>query len=418
MLIMTVVTHNLNWGKQHWTGILEADAKGYYAHLPALFIYQDLNYGFFDEIETKKYANEHLFYDYRIGADGHIINKYYCGTALAQLPFFLIAHTVAHFSNYDADGYSKPYPLLITIAALFYLFIGLMFMDRTLQLYNIAEWARAVVPVVATFGTNLFYYAVVEPGMSHIYSFAFVAMFIHYSAVYFRYKKLSYTIIIAIIYGLIVLIRPVNGLVLLALPFIAGGYSSFIGGIRHFLRHGGYVVYGLLSFAAILFIQLMIYKVSTGSFLLYTYGEEKLDLLNPHFFEILFSYRKGLFLYTPVYLVSLAGLFFVKKRSTFEFYAILGHLIVVTYVLSSWWMWYYGGSFSSRVFVDQLPFFMLLMAFALHGIRGAVVKYGAIALLFSLTALCQLQTYQYRYYLIHWSEMTKEKYWDVFLQLP
>jgi len=87
---MTIVTSNLNWGKNSWVGIVESDGKGYYAYLPAIFIYNDLNFGFFDEIEKEKYYDENLYYDYRSGAHGKVINKYYCGTALAELPFFLL----------------------------------------------------------------------------------------------------------------------------------------------------------------------------------------------------------------------------------------------------------------------------------------------------------------------------------------
>ena len=125
MLLMLIVTSNLNWGKKTWVGIIESDGKGYYAYLPAIFIYNDLNFGFFDEIEKEKYFDENLYYDYRSWAHGNVINKYYCGTALAESPFFLVAHSLAHLFDLDADGYSKIYPVLISIAALFYLFVGL-----------------------------------------------------------------------------------------------------------------------------------------------------------------------------------------------------------------------------------------------------------------------------------------------------
>ena len=32
---------------------MESDAKGYYAYLPAVFVYEDLHFGFFDEIEKR-----------------------------------------------------------------------------------------------------------------------------------------------------------------------------------------------------------------------------------------------------------------------------------------------------------------------------------------------------------------------------
>ncbi|HOI87852.1 MAG TPA: hypothetical protein PLV51_08335, partial [Lentimicrobium sp.] len=64
MAIMVYVSSNINWGDNRWKGILESDAKGYYAYLPAVFIYHDLNFGFFDSIEKGAYYDENFFYDY------------------------------------------------------------------------------------------------------------------------------------------------------------------------------------------------------------------------------------------------------------------------------------------------------------------------------------------------------------------
>ena len=74
-IVLVWVSSNINWRKDKWRGLLESDAKGYYAYLPAVFIYQDLNFGFFDQIEKEKYYQEHLYYDYRIGAHNSVINK-------------------------------------------------------------------------------------------------------------------------------------------------------------------------------------------------------------------------------------------------------------------------------------------------------------------------------------------------------
>lgn len=60
-LLLFWVSSNLNFGKEHWRGVLESDAKGYYAYLPATFIYKDLNFGFFDSIEKNKYYDKNFF---------------------------------------------------------------------------------------------------------------------------------------------------------------------------------------------------------------------------------------------------------------------------------------------------------------------------------------------------------------------
>lgn len=417
MLIMTIVTSNLNWGKDTWVGIVESDGKGYYAYLPAIFIYNDLNFGFFDEIENGRYYNENLFYDYRSSAYGKVINKYYCGTALAELPFFLLAHSSAKLLGFNADGYSKIYPVFISIAALFYLMIGLIYLNSLLRLFNISDVNRSLVLFVAIFGTNLFYYVVGEAGMSHIYSFAFISMFLYYSKQYFSSFQKKNIFILAFILGIVVLIRPINGLIVFILPAIAGNYNALKKGFILLMKSRALLAISILVTIGIISIQLVIYKLSTGYFFIDSYIEEGFNFLSPHIYDILFSYRKGLFLYTPIFLVSLTGGYFLWKSSKFEFYSFFGFLILITYVFSSWWMWYYGGSFSSRVYVEYIPLFMILLGISLERIKLKLLKNFYVSLVLLLVIVCQIQTFQYRYFHIHWSEMTKEKYWDVFMRV-
>ena len=419
VLILTIISSNLNWGEKKWKGMLEADAKGYYAYLPAVFIYNDLNFGFFDEIDKGKYYNENLYYDYRTGsnANGNIINKYYCGTAIAELPFFLIAHALSAALGFETDGYSKLYMVFVNIAAIFYLSLGLLFLNSTLGFYQLSENQKALVLIAAVFGTNLFYYTVSEPGMSHVYSFGFISIFIYFSKEYFNSFQKIHIVLLAAILGIIVLIRPVNGLIIFILPFAAGSFKSLKQGLSTAFQNYKLLLLASLAFLVIVFIQLFIYKISTGKFIVYAYGEEGFDFSSPHFFDILFSYKKGLFLYTPLFLVSLVGTGFLWKTNKFEFSTLMGFLILITYVFSSWWMWYYGGSFSSRVYVEYIPLFMISMAIGLKSIKTKPLKSIYISIILSLIVLCQIQTYQYRYYQIHWSDMTKEKYWDVFLRI-
>ena len=57
---------NTSFQKDYKSGIIEADAKGYYAYLPAVFIYHDLNFGFYKNIELETYYNPNLYCDYRV----------------------------------------------------------------------------------------------------------------------------------------------------------------------------------------------------------------------------------------------------------------------------------------------------------------------------------------------------------------
>ena len=415
--ILLLVSANLNWGKREYTlSIIKSDGKGYYAYLPAVFIYHDLNFAFYDSLEGKKYYDEHLFYDYRVPYKNKVINKYYCGTALAQFPFFVLAHAVTRATHADADGYSGWYQIGVSVAAIFWLLFGLLYLEKTLILYDVPGWARVVVLFVSVFGTHVFYYTVVEPAMSHVYSWAFVSLFVYASKRYFLRPKPSYLPLLGLALGMVLLIRPVNGLLLLAWPFLAGDVFDLKKGLRNLFRKPLYTLLGIGLLLALLGLQIAIYQVAVGEFFVYAYGNERFDFAHPHIVDILFSYKKGLFLYTPVLLVSLLGLRYLWRESPFQVWTWLAFFGVLTYVLSSWWIWYYGGSFSGRVYVEFIPLFMVLLGIVLRDVPLGWARNGYVSILFLLLVVCQIQTYQYRYYQIHWSDMTREKYWDVFLR--
>lgn len=420
LLLMTFTASNLHWGGQKWLDIAESDAQGYYAYLPAIFIYQDLNFNFFEEIEgvDGKYYEPHNFYDYRNESDGKKVNKYFIGTAVAQTPFFLIAHFLTSFTDEESDGFSAFYMMSISVAALFYLWLGLYFLNRLLKTYDINELNRGIILFACVFGTNLFCYSGVEPGMSHVFSFGFISAFFYYSKCFFQQAKKQHLIRLSALLGIIILIRPTNTLVVLALPFLADNSKNLKTGFQFLFSKRKTLIISTLITVGIVSTQLIYYKIATENFLVYSYNKEGFDFSNPHFLDILFSYRKGLFLYTPLYFLSLLGLYFLWKKSVWKVVSWLLFFVAITYVFSSWWMWFYGGSFSARVYVEYLPIFMILLAICLENLTGKLwQKRTFISLIFGLILLCQFQTYQYRLYQIHWSEMTKEMYWDVFLKV-
>ncbi len=415
-LVLVVVSSNINWGKERWRLLMQTDAKGYYAYLPAVFVFEDLNLEWWEDVEVGQRQNRFMF-DYRTTYKGNYIIKYFSGTAAAQLPFFLAAHGVAHASDFEPDGFSKPYPIATSLAAIFYALLGLFFLNKLLSLYRIREWPKTLTLAAALFGTNLFYYTIVEPGMSHVYSFAFVAIFLFFAKRLFQRNVATDAITLALALGMVMLIRPVNGLIVLSLPFVAGSWSVFYQRMQVLLRAPLQLLGYALAFACPIAIQLLLYKAATGDFFVYAYAHETFNFSDPHILDFLISYKKGLFVYTPIFLVAMAGLVVLWKRSKFELVSWLAVFLVITYVLSSWWLWWYGGSFGSRVFVEFIPLFMILLALGLNQLPSLWMRHALSAIAVLLIMLCQTQTYQYRYGQIHWEDMTKESYWDVFLRL-
>jgi hypothetical protein len=103
--------------------VIIADGKGYYDYLPAMFIYKDLNFNYTDTLVTDFY--NHKTYNVGINPEinGKKIDKYFIGTSLVEMPFFLVAHQIAkNNSEYAPDGYSVIYQNLFRIVLYFICF--------------------------------------------------------------------------------------------------------------------------------------------------------------------------------------------------------------------------------------------------------------------------------------------------------
>ncbi len=412
-LVLVWAGSNQYWGEGRWNKILKDDGTGYYAYLPAVFIYHDLSFGFFDSVAVSK-SPPNLSYDYRVKLKNGTIDKYFCGTALAQLPFFTAAHLITLASGYPTDGYSAFYLIFVQVATIFYVLAGLVLMVLILQDFTASKKLIALILLASVFGTNLFHYTINEPSMSHAYSFAFVNLFVFGCLRFFRNPSIRYLFIGSVVLGMIFLIRPVNVLIVASLPFLAGNPGKLRKGIDFLKNHLPAFLIAFLIFSALAAIQFLIYKIQTGSFWVYSYGKEGFDLTRPHMIGFLFSYRKGYFVYTPLAFLSLFGFWFLFKENRYRFYSLLFFMLLVVYVLSSWWMWFYGGSFSQRVMIEYWIFPAILLALLIS--RNTYRKW-LTALVFILIIVCQIQTIQYRNGYIHWSEMNKKRYWNNFLRI-
>ncbi len=405
---------NVYWGGKRYQGFFLSDANGYYAYLPAVFIYHDLSFSFIDPVREKYFAT-HDNFDLRKQQKSEAINKWYCGSAVAIAPFFLVGHSLSLITHSPPDGYSFWYAWALSLSALFYFFIGLFALKKILKRFFDDELLIAVLLVFTVFATNLFYYATSEPAMSHIYSFAFINLFVLTILSFVETPSSRKIIFGSALFALIVLIRPLNGFIVLIIPFLSRSSTE----LRTFVRalwKPSTLVLSASIFTAILFIQFYIYKMESGKYLVYSYGNESFDFLHPHLSEFLFSYKKGLFIYLPLIFVSLSGFIFLYRENRWRFYSLLLFYFALIYFLASWWNWWYGGSFGTRPLIEYLFIIPILLGYTFQSLSGVKKKIVITACTLCLV-ICQVQTYQYRYYFIHWDKMDKERYWNVFMRL-
>jgi hypothetical protein len=414
LLASTIFLCFKQFKNNNWNRCISSDGKGYYAYLPAIFIYHDLQYNFVNSYESKYYLPENKV-NFTIDYNSKKVNKYWLGTALLMSPFFLIAHFVSTILSLPNDGYSFIYQAMVAFAAVFYTLLGLFFIRKLLLLYYVKEIEILITLFALVFATNLFYYTVAEPSMSHVYSFFVISSFVFWTKKFYQTFKEKCFIYAIVSLAIIILIRPSNGLIVFSIPFLAGDIQNFKKSFiaLKLLRLLPWFGLALLM----IFLQLFYYKISVGNYIVYSYGSEKFNFLNPHLFEFLFSYRRGLFIYAPVLFLSILGFKFLYKISTFQTMALALFLFIVIYILSSWWMWYYGGGFGMRPMIDFYVFFAILLAsFLKANFENKLFKFLSLISLIICVLLAQIQTYQRVNFILPWDGINKEIYWKIFLK--
>lgn len=399
--------------------VINADGRGYYEYLPALFIYNDIHFEYLDTLETDYYSIEMMNQYYRSPVFEQRVNKYFAGTALLQSPFFAVAHLNMKFgsSKYKPDGFSKPYQRIILYAAIFYLFLGLVFIQKLLKTYNLNGWWIFLIQLSILYCGSLFTYTMYDSAYSHVYSFALISSFLFVVRKYFISNNSNYIFWTFILLGLIVIVRPVNLLAILFIPFLANSGEEFIIKMKElFLTSWKKLLLGLVFFTGVLCIQFYISYLQTGHPLNYNYGDEGFNFLSPRFYDFLFSYHKGFFLWSPWWFLIfvLGAIFWIKAKKYYHFLSFFLAFTLIIYVTSSWWHWSYGGSHGSRPMVDFYSAFALL-AIPIYN-SGRKIIYGAILLLsIPLAVVNLIQAVQYQRAIINWDGMNKESYWEVFL---
>ena len=381
--------------------VVRSDVKGYYGYLQALFLRNDL-------------GHEPPQWEYVHTTPTGTLNKYYCGTAVMMAPWFAIGHDIALGDpKAPRDGLSVHEMRALSIGAWFYLLIGLLAMRALLQRLGLRDGVIVWSLIAVGMGTQLLQYSALQPGWSHVYSFCCIALFLLVVKKLADGAKLHWSLIASALLALIILIRPVNALVLLAVPVVCG--DAFLPLLKRCAARRLVLVLAFIIAAGVLFIQPMLWHIQTGRWYAYGYAGEGFHWKRPEVLKVLFGFRRGLFLWAPVLLLSLAGTAWLLWKQRARGWWMLVYWTVNVYVISAWWIWYYGSGFGSRVFVDHYPVLALPMALLLNDI-GARWFLVARAFIVACCALLLFQMWQYHVFILHHESMDSAKYMHTFLR--
>jgi len=403
---------------------LNWDAAGYFFYLPALFIQHDLpleNRQWFEDLRQTYDLSGTLYQVHEVPGRQSHVNQYTCGMAVVLLPAFAVAHLVATYSAYPADGYSLPYSLAAAWWSLAIALAGIWAFRRMILRF-FSDGVSALVLILLLGGTNYLIQVSGNLVSPHNYLLLLFVIFIAATNDWYTCRNRKDFYLLVLTGGLASLIRPTEVL-WFVIPLCWTGVTptQVWRNIRHhtieyrtmILRSGALLI--LLALP-----QIAYWMISTGRplFMSYSNPGEGLDLLNPHTLDFLFSFRKGWFIYTPIVLVALAGFWvFIRQRGN-PGRAVLLFFLVNLYIVSSWTTWWYAQSFSQRAMIQTLPLLALPLGSALEWMRTTRVRrwMGAFVVsgFFALTVLYQ---FQYVRGVLHPDRMTRAYFMSVFGKL-
>lgn len=386
-----------------YKSMIGGDGKDYYSYLISIFIdhnlgHQDTNPWYITQTPTGT------------------INVHTIGVSLLLLPFFGIACLWAYISGDAITGMSDPFEKMINLGALAYLLIGLYFLRKLLLRYEIKNRAANIILLLVFFGTNLLNYTLHEPTMSHVYSFSLITTFLYFAKCLFDQPTSRYAIVCALILGLIVLVRPANILIVLALPMLNSSFETFVLRIKQIvIKNWKSFIFSILVFLSVIFLQSIVWFMQNGKIMQWTYQDNGFYFLNPHMLKMLFGFNGGFFIYTPICLLFLAGIFFWHKINKFQSWAAFSFLLFLFYFLSSYWGYTYNDGLGIRPICDYYTLFAIPGAMLFDGNSGVLKKVILYGLSISALLLNLIYCYQYKTGILEAANMNYNKWSYIFL---
>ena len=354
---------------------IRGDGVGYYAYVRALLVqhnldftadYQHANTAF---RELRLDRNGQPLPEFRTST-GHLDNHFSVGPALLWTPAVVGAHTCvllarAFGSAVSADGFSLPYRLAMALTTVALGFTGLLVSFRVAQRF--VEGRCALLATVAVWGgSSLAVYMYFNPSWSHAQSAFAVALFFWYWFVTLQDRSISQWLLLGALAGLMIDVYFVNSVILmLLLPEVI---SSYLAVGRHSSGRGFWTLVGR---HALFGITVLVCLLPTFASRYIIYGSpfasgyipvHRWFWKSPYFAQVLFSSDHGLFAWTPLLALSIAGLFLFWRRHPLIGGPVILAVLTFYFVIASYPDWDGISSFGNRFFVSLTVFFVLGLA--------------------------------------------------------
>jgi hypothetical protein len=325
---------------------------------------------------------------------GHVRNLMPVGPALLWMPLFALVSLGVWIANlagagYPLDGYGRLFQATAGLSGIAAATIGVWFCylgSARLFTRRSAIWGTLTIWLASP----AIYYSVISPTYSHaaslLASSAFWLVWLVFTPGVRRYAALG------LLAGVAALMRWQD--VILLVPVALDLLWAWQ---RRQLTIAQIIPFGMLAAicAAAAFIpQMLVWTSVYGRPLAMPQGEGFMRWTEPALVDVLFSDFHGLFTWTPVVLLAVAGLVPLWKRAPSVAAGTICFLLLSWYVNAAVADWWAGEAFGSRRFVSCVPVFVLGLAALADRYAQPLARVAGVATLVVAHTFLLLVQYQ------------------------
>lgn len=382
------------------------DVDQYYSYLNALFIHGDLGFKF-------EGADQYWLMPTPSGSP---VPKVTFGLALLYLPWYVLAMLISFVVGLPVNGYNEVFAWSGYYGSIVYVLVGFWFVRKSLLFY-FSEKSVAFTLISLLLATNLLFYALGWNLMSHGYLFFIYSLLVWYTLQWADKRDLKNLVRIAGLLGLAVLTRPTEIIVFL-FPHLWGikNYSDCKERITTLLSYHWKLIIPIAAGILPFFLQMVYWKVYAGTWIFFSYGEEeRFFWTQPELLNVLLGFRNGWIPYSLVFIFLIPGFIILYQKHRNMFFATLISFIVAVYAISSWWSWWFGGSFGMRALVQYYALLAFPLA-AFYDVMLSKSRWLVLSISFCLVFFCAhtiSNAMLFKGGILHWDSMTRKAYFYV-----
>ncbi len=352
---------------------VRGDGVGYFAFDRALVMEHSLDFrkdwqGANDSFRMGRVDDRGNIFPDQFTRTGHLDNHFSIGPGILWAPFLLTAHAAVKLSHLagstvPANFFSFPYLLAMALGTAIYGFLGLLLSYSLARKYVSDRWAL-LATIAVWFASSLPVYMYFNPSWSHAHSAFAVALYLWYWDRTRSDRSALQWFILGLLAGLMMDVYYMNA-VLMIIPLIEslGGYLRNLRAgrsaevIRLFFLN---LLFAVTVFA-VFFPTLLTKKIIYGGYLEFGYNDVW-RWSSPALWKVAFSSEHGMFSWTPILLLSVIGLFFLRRFDRELSVCLFAGFLIYFYVIGCYDDWAGISSFGNRFFVSLTPIFIVGLA--------------------------------------------------------